>query len=395
MPELTQNPSLPTEQVAPASTPSPNPSAYKLDGVMPSHMADKVFSFDDEGSTPDPASADKPSPTAAEPSGDKPQEVKVEEAAKPKVPANELGKLKPTDLPQPAPKVEAVAENKPAAPAIPTGKRDYSQFEPELVEALKSTPNKAYVVVERHLRELKAKAEETGKKLETLQTQGFPDSWLEHPNAWALHPAVSQHNIEMEDAQRKAGFYKQQIINIGEGRDFQIIKKNAEGKEYLSDPITGSKEAEEALREEMNKMSSLANQRRAELTNFQQSFGKRVEEVNGYVQKIVDEQWPWTKKDDAPEWDTVKEFMAAVPRELHNQQGVKVSAYLYVTNMKLQKRIQELEKEKNVQGTVAQQKSLMEPSVISGVDNSQGEGAAIASKFGGKYKPPAVFTIDD
>ncbi len=117
-----------------------------------------------------------------------------------------------------------------------TEARDYSIFPEEVREELKKTSNPSFNFIRdtyKKSKEIEAELARVKPELENIQKNGFPTNWIEHPDAWRLHPAAIQALGRVEKIELEESHWKEQMGLIKAGQQYTTIT----GYDHQGNPL--------------------------------------------------------------------------------------------------------------------------------------------------------------
>ena len=286
--------------------------------------------------------------------------------------------------------------------------RDYTQFPPEVAEALKNTPNKVYDTIKAYatgLKEKEAKYAEIEAKLPNmvekskLDEAGTPLDWYNHPNAYTLHPDfIAAHN-DYSAAQGELRHFQNQLAAIEGGSDkwFNIRGYGKDGRPVYEEMETSPVHKANII-SAMQQLHQITAQKGAEVNQIAQNFQARYTKATQYVEEVANKQFPWHKDEKAPEQKYVQNYMKWVPQEFANHPMAKGAAFLYAALQKTLDYVEELQKKEAKGVTVKEEKDKLEPSLNSPTISSTGGRTASSNggtnKWGGRMNVPETLVIE-
>jgi len=216
-------PSAPAPSPTPSPAPTPAPSRPAPE-IAPAYRSVDPRSLREEAAE-QPAARENPDVDFDD------MEFTDGPAAKPR---GEKDPLAAENDPQPAEGVEFIMPEKPAPveeeeepaaeqpTAQTTGKRDYSQFDPEVAKVLSKLPNATYNAFKDKLAEWKAAADKLPQlkaDLEKVQ-KDKPRFLAEHPKAYELQPEYSEAVQSFNEAGTEAAHWMDQLVRIKSGQSW-------------------------------------------------------------------------------------------------------------------------------------------------------------------------------
>lgn len=313
-------------------------------------------------------------------------------------------------------KTESTADGKPVlrtglsetrAGGLP---RDYSQFPPEIAEALKNTPNKVFAAVEAYTKQLLEKEKkyaELEAKLPNMVEKtkldeiGTPIDWYQHPDAFMLHPAFADAQAKHGRAQGELEHYTNQLSAIEGGADkwYELVsydkrtgKPNFVEREVKPQDKAWLYNALSTLHTKASEYGNVVNQ----IANtFQNRYLSSVEKVNGLIKErfsfAADEKHPAHKHREA--------LRAWIPAEFQGSPLRELSEYLYAALQQTLDYVEEIQKKQTQQTVVKQEQEKLEPSLntqtAGGVGGKTVNTTNGVNKWGGRMNVPETLEVDD
>ncbi len=302
-----------------------------------------------------------------------------------------------------SPKVDTTTKEKVSTEELKTVEkgaaeaRDYSIFPEEIRESLKKTGNQAFEFVKDIYTKHKKIEEElvTAKKeVEAVQKGGFPTQWHEHPEAWRLHPVAQQGIQKLDRLNFEESFFRDQLNRIENGEKWQIIKGYNKGVPVYSEEFEPTKEAATNIILGLGKLSATKQNESVRLNNFAQTFSQNMAGLDGEVEKIIDQEFPWRKDDkhECQKW--VNEFKEVTQGILPKSKSTELAGYLYAALNKTREMLMEAQKNAQVAEIKQETKVKIEPSVKSPSVNGAPKSGIVKKGETGGYTPPAKFDLE-
>jgi hypothetical protein len=375
---------------------------------VPASVANQVFELDDG----DVGALDK------DPTGESSAEdiAKIPNPLKDKLQYQRTEKVKPAPVKPTEVKTEVTPEVKTpevdleieVPEAKPTPKteeklppqRDYSEFPPELAEALKSTPNKVFKTVEKHVKDalrLQKEHAELAKFKDEVSKNGMPSNWYENPSAYQLHPEYQELSFLNDRAGWELDHWRNQLRNIKAGKEWNDISAfNPQTNKYvLKKGATADTDAEVYVMEKLQGLTSASQNIAGQLQGFEQTFQQRYQAANGVFDQVVDKFFAWSKDAKDERQESVKKFYGMVPIEFANQQGTKLAGLMYAQLAKSNKLVKELQQQIETGSFKAKEAEKIEPNIGSTPVDSGNQPVKIHRN--GKHsflKPATTFDLD-
>lgn len=253
--------------------------------------------------------------------------------------------------------------------------RDYSAYPEEMQKDLKGMSNDAFKRFEsvwKEREDFKSKTLEIDKykKLaEDVEKQGYPSDWLNHPQAYTLHPMFQDAQNKQHYLSFEKDFYAGQLKRIKDGETFVMLQGYKNGEPVYSEEIKPSSQAEVAIIEHFNKASQALHQQEVTLSNIKSNFGNRIQQVNNYVNGIIAKEWPWFGKDDKrPELKDYNELISAVPLEHKNHPSTIIAGLLYASLQQALNRAKDAESKVEKKQIIEKEKEKVEENLNSSAD---------------------------
>lgn len=336
---------------------------------VPEHVKKMEFEMDPEGEL----EYEKNSDAATEGEGLVKEKKKPEAKVAAKVEeetAKEEEEVKPVEKPKfsaklpskPVVKEQEETETKPGEKKVEP--RDYSVFPEEVREHIKNTSNPAFNFLKdtyKRLQEVEVELNKIKPEYESIQKTGLPSSWVEHPDAWRLHPEVQQAFGRISKIEFEENHWKEQLIAIKAGKPYKIIQGYQNGQPMLSGPIEPSEEAAEAAIANHVKLQGLKQNVYTGINTFAQGFKNRVEEQSKAVEKIIEEEWPWYKDEKHPAQKHVKLFEESIPSDVPAHMMRKTAALLYASYQAACELLAEKKEVSKTQQIVQETRKAVEP----------------------------------
>lgn len=239
---------------------------------------------------------------------------------------------------------------------FPNDKRDYSQFDPDDVPALRRLPNRIFARLSQSLlekKQLKESVDKVTKDYEQVKSGKLPDSWAEHPHAYQLTDQYRALTQELELDNFEIQHYTNQLRQVKAGQDWYLI----EGYDKQGQPqfrkIEASKDgspdvnAEVNISQELNRIGQLKVVRQQHigqlqnnhLLGHQRSVAQVKEAENKFFPSYVD-----PSKIPTEVKQSIDLCYKAIPPQFQNHPlaGIVTKAYAYIYEG--HKKIQELNK---------------------------------------------------
>lgn len=238
-------------------------------------------------------------------------------------------------------------EGQPIEKKIPKGrqeylKRDYNQFEPDLVPSAKDMGNKgfdAFQKLYKENKELKAKPPEN--------KSGLPDSYYSHPEAYTLVPEYKKTSDFLKQAEGIQSHWKKQEFNINKNGKIATLDWDPVNKKIVVSPERDATEADVELVEKMLSDSrDQTSEQKAKLKEITTGFKIRHDADVSFIKDAEKKFFP---DFDDGEKDPTKELRAEIvktlPESLKNNPLTSIFSKVGAHNAMLLNQVKTLQKE--------------------------------------------------
>ena len=283
------------------------------------------------------------------------EETSTEEEA-PKLPKG----LKP-------PKGTDMGKEKPAVkPIVPAGKvaRDYTGYTPEQVTALRGMSNEGYKLATELIKQTK----ELAKSKDSLVYQ--------HPQAYVLDPGFQKVRSDLTFAQKEAGYWEQQLVNMDAGKELvPITGFDVKGNPILGNPIPPTKALEEKVRMMIHNCYNAAQNFQGELSKYPTKYQETVQKDIAGLEDFRKQQFGWVADPKLLDYTVEvaglgerslkqvrEDVKAMVPPWMQSHPLVPVLGDVVIALRLLQAEKAELEGMKKVDKTKEEEQEFIEPS---------------------------------
>lgn len=283
-------------------------------------------------------------------------------------------KIKPTEQ---QPKVV------PAVTQQPKG-RDYSGLDETEVKLFKKMDNEAFArlkPVYLESKQFKQKEAELKQQLEAARSgkEQFPDSWVEHPNAYMLSQTYQRGVQDMTMAQQVEQHWRQQLINIENGEDWKDIDIK-DGKFVLSEAKAADAAAKADVLDNLQFAREQAQRANQWLQKYPQEFKQRNQAITQFVKRdIEDRYFPWfteaelAKPEKAQYKQVIDNVIKSLPPELQKNSLSPVIAKAFAVISELNRQLEAASKSKEVATLNAKDKQLVPPNPTTVVSDPSGK----------------------
>lgn len=221
--------------------------------------------------------------------------------------------VKPEPELEPEPEVESdlppTAEVEPESEVTPESPS--SEFEKAFEEKFsKKMSTEAREFVSARLRDLSAakqQAEELKTRLSKAGGGELPDQWYQHKDAYVLDPSYQKAHQEVSQLSGISNFYKEQLLKIEQGEDFQDLVQNPDGS-YGTVTKEATTAAKIEVQQRLNYINSIVQNRQAELHQLQTTFADRVDKAQSAIKSVEDQYFPQFVGDKGASDKYVKEM---------------------------------------------------------------------------------------
>lgn len=328
----------------------------------------------------------------------------VKEEKKLTIPQQEVKKEEVKEV-KPA-EVKPVADKTQQTTKLPKD-RDLSSYPVEIQDSLRKMSNDAFTLfdktfVERN--ELKTKKEEYEAQIKQIEEQGLPLSYFSHPQAVTLHPMYQQASSRLGMIRNEIGFWQDQLNRIEAGETWQSLEKyDAQtGKPIFSAEQQPNDEAKNYVRNIINRGTIQGTELETKIGQMIGGYQAHIGSVMGFIDKTIDQYWPWNKDPKNPAQKHVKEFESLIPIETRHEKSARVASLLYASLQQVSSENAELKKQLAAKGIIAKQEGKIEPSVASTTTPSADNPLSKlgVSQFGpngkqNKFVPPAKINFEE
>lgn len=204
-------------------------------------------------------------------------------------------------------------------------KRNFDGLTPEEIKLLKRVDNKRFEGITARIKELKAEASKAAEyqtkaqQLEkTLREGGVPDSWVEHPESYKLSPAYQQVSSRYDRLAFEEEHYRQQLIRVRNGEDWQTVSFDQQGNPILSQPHKASNEADVNLTSHLAKAGNLRSQLEQQANQIASTFKQNHQRDAEGVKQGVDQVVKGLIKELQPIEADINDIRGKLPASLKN-----------------------------------------------------------------------------
>lgn len=222
--------------------------------------------------------------------------------------------------------------------------RDYTIFPEEVRPFLKKASNEAFqyaVKLQKDVTKLTADSVEKDKKVKELADKHIPDSYYQHPEAYVLSPDFQQASQGLTTISTLESFYKQQMVNIREGKDIQELTF-ADGK-FGALPARKATPNDEV--DIMQKLTQLTSQRtglQGKVEAMKTGFATRFATDSAFVKGIETQYFSDYEKPDSPAQPKIKEVMSKLPASFQSHPLASLLVKSVVANLEMNGIVQKL-----------------------------------------------------
>lgn len=255
------------------------------------------------------------------------------EQGKPK--AGEAGETKPDN------KAEGQAsQDAKGTPAGTTGQaRDYTGLTEEEAGHFKRMSNAAFSFLLPKYKASKAQEielVETKKQLEAARKGQvvLPDNYYEHPHGYLLTPEYAQAENTLETAQIIHNHWRQQMINIRAGKDWQELDYK-DGKLIVGEPQPATAEAEMQIGDNLEHTRQQLFEKQQIVRQIQSSFAAKYKDAASQVKESEDKFFPGYDKPDHPQAAVMAEVINRLPAPYKKHPLASMLAKVVATNAML------------------------------------------------------------
>ena len=274
-------------------------------------------------------------------------------------------------------KIDTKGEVKPIVPK--PGARDMSGFTAEEAFAAKQMSNEAFGQFK--------KAVQTVKELQSLKETVI----MQHPQAYVLDPGYQQVRTDLQYAQKEAGYWEQQLVNMDDGQELvPITGFNAQtGEPVLGQAIKPTKALEERVRMMIMNCYNAAQRLQGKLQEYPAKYQQNIKTDLGDIENYRKQQFGWVTDPKLLDYSinveglgdrTLKQIREDVqgilPRWMHSHPLAPVLGDLVIALRLKQAELAEATSTQQVAQTKKDEADLVEPSSKS-KGTSKGKGPKV------------------
>ena len=314
-----------------------------------------------EYTQPDPVVPTNDPPAAEEPTAEEPAAEEGQEDIFKTVSFSDFKNPNKIDEPIEEPVKEETPEVKPLPPT-----RDYSEIAQEDVEYFKKMGNATfarmkpiYLEHRKHQEIVSAKEQE----LTVLKSNALPTDYFSHPNGYLLDPSYGKLAQSEYLAREIANHWKQQLINVRTGKDWQDLKYDEKGQLSKTEAKPASPEDEADILQQVTGTQMQWGKLQQDLQMHTQSFHKKHKEDVAFIDSVAKQYFPDYEKPDHPTAKIQQEILRGLPESFRNSPVSKLLKYSGAANALMKVQLRQMEDEnKKLKGIKKDQQNAPPPS---------------------------------
>lgn len=238
-------------------------------------------------------------------------------------------------------------EGQPTEKKIPKGrqeylKRDYNQFEPDLIISAKDMGNKgfdAFQKLYKENKELKSRPPES--------KSGLPDSYYSHPEAYTLVPEYRQTEKLAQVSEKIQSHWKRQEYNINKNGKVSELRWDEKAKDIVAQPERDATEADVEMVERMlSDARDQTSETKAKLKEITTGFKTKHEADVNFIKDAEKRFFPdFDDGEKDPTKELRGEIVKTLPESLRNNPLTSIFSKVGAHNAMLLNQVKTLQKE--------------------------------------------------
>jgi len=293
-----------------------------------------------------------------------PQEVTDEATRAAEALAAKRASERPTPVDTPPAKPEITPPVVPDPNVPPPGTpvktaRDLSGLPPQIAPLFQQMSNEAFdtlkpIVLDRIAKESQIQ--------DLKRAKGLPESYWEHEQGYTLDPDYSTLAATANDAQMIVRHWQEQLKLIKQGKDWQVLDVDKEGKLFLHPHEKTADDSEGIVLSEIMAAQQQAAEHQGKVRSFASEFKGRYENDLQQVRAAEEKYFKVYQDPKHPMKGVIGNVLKILPPAFRKSPIAQIFAYAIANNMQLRMTLDQINDKKAATANVAQETADLGPS---------------------------------